>query len=346
MQRLTGSQVPPDVWQPDALPPHLRMRFDVLDAEGQRLACGRDLGALQAAQATATRAAFRQAAWSAGGESRGGWTFGDLPPRATTRVNGIDLEGYPALVPITGGVRVEVQADAASAERLHRAGVARLLMLSATAETRGLRRELAAETRMALAAPRFGWQQPLADWLLEAAFAVAAGTALPRTEPDFLQLLAQVRGPVTPALRVLVASFRELLTRGLTLAGQIEIAGERLPARARQDLRSQLNELLGPDGLAASHEDLRRHCLRYLRGIEIRLERLLREPAKDARKFASLEAVLGARAVGPEADVEREQTLRYLLQELRVATFAPELRTAEPVSVARLSQILGLRARA
>jgi hypothetical protein len=30
---------------------------------------------------------------------------------------------------------------------------------------------------------------------------------------------------------------------------------------------------------------------------------------------------------------------RYLLQELRVAIFAPELRTAEPVSIARLEQL-------
>jgi len=341
VQRLTGSLVPEEAWQSERLPAHLQMRFIVVDDEGTTLAAGRDLGALQASQVKATALAFRAAAWSASGESRGGWCFGELPERTTTRVNGILLEGFPALVPVAGAVKLEMQADAASALRCHRAGVARLLTLTATAETRALRRELAAETRMALAAPRFGWSQPLADWLIDEAFGDCLGNALPRSQTDFEQLLASVRGPVTPALRALVKSFSALFARGVALAGRIETAGERLPASARLDLRAQLDELLGPAGLAASDGAMRRHCERYLRGMEIRLERLLQDPAKDARKFDAIAAVVSA---GSEAcrDLSRPEAaqLRYFLQELRVASFAPELRTAEPVSAARVAQLI------
>jgi len=246
-------------------------------------------------------------------------------------------------VPAAGAVRIEVQADEQTALRSHRAGVARLLSLSAAAETRGLRRELAAETRMAPAAPRFGWQQPLADWLIDEAFSACIGSALPQTQADFAQLLASVRGPVTPALRGLVKSFGALLARGAALAGRMETAGERLPASMQQDLRTQLDELLGPGGLATVGDEYRRHCERYLRGMEIRLDRLVQDPAKDARKFAAIAPVVaaGAEAAG-ELPRSTADQLRYVLQELRVATFAPELRTVEPVSPARVLQLIRL----
>jgi ATP-dependent helicase HrpA len=74
--------------------------------------------------------------------------------------------------------------------------------------------------------------------------------------------------------------------------------------------------------------------------MEIRLERAQREPLKDVRKFEQLAPVMAGFASEPEVGAATEQRHhRYLLQELRVAIFAPELRTAEPVSIARLEQL-------
>ncbi len=47
LQRMTGASIPEDAWNPDAVPMHLRMRFQVVDADGKVLAVGRDWAALQ-----------------------------------------------------------------------------------------------------------------------------------------------------------------------------------------------------------------------------------------------------------------------------------------------------------
>jgi ATP-dependent helicase HrpA len=48
LQRMTGVRIPEDAWNPEAVPIHLRMRFQVVDADGTVLAVGRDWAALQA----------------------------------------------------------------------------------------------------------------------------------------------------------------------------------------------------------------------------------------------------------------------------------------------------------
>jgi ATP-dependent helicase HrpA len=134
--------------------------------------------------------------------------------------------------------------------------------------------------------------------------------------------------------------FAERFTRGAALAARLDDAREILLPAARHDLRAQLNELLGPEGLITWDEALRRHCERYLRAMEIRLERAQREPMKDVRKFEQLAPVMAEFASEPDGrGAAEERHHRYLLQELRVAIFAPELRTAEPVSIARLEQL-------
>ncbi len=343
VQRMTGAQIPAADWRLAELPTHLHMRFMLVDAQGVRLAMGRDLAALQHEHSAAMALAFRNARWALAGRSKGGWCFGELPERTLTRTDGVPLEGFPALLAQAQGVSVVVLPTLEEAQQTHRQGVARLLLLTATSESRALRRELGAQTRMALAAPLFGWRDPVADWLIETGFvelAEASASRLPRSDEDFKHLLASTRGPVTSRVRALCGEFVELFGRGAALAAKLDDASERLPVPARWDLRAQLDELLGPQGLAVTGGDLRRHCLRYLRAMEIRLERLQREPAKDARKFEQIQAVLeGFTAPSPAASAVLER-YRYLQQELRVATFAPELRTAEPVSVGRVEQFL------
>ena len=340
VRRMTGAEIPAEAWRAQILPSHLQMRFAIVNAQGEALDAGRDLGELQREHAAAMADAFRTARWTLVGESKSGWPFGDLPSETVTRVNGLQLKGYPALVPSTNLVAVQVLQDEASASAIHARGVARLLMLTATNETKSLRREVTSQTRMVLAAPLFGWRDSLADWLIETGYVSCLEPALPRNEATFKEALHRVRGPVTPAVRSLVGMFAERFMRGAALAGRLDDAREVLLPAARHDLRAQLNELLGPTGLITWDETLRRHCERYLRAMEIRLERAQREPLKDVRKFEQLAPVMAGFASEPEVGAATEQRHhRYLLQELRVAIFAPELRTAEPVSIARLEQL-------
>ncbi|HSN37494.1 MAG TPA: ATP-dependent RNA helicase HrpA, partial [Arthrobacter sp.] len=58
LRRIRGQVVPPHSWNWDAVPPHLRVSFRVVDSQGKILDEGKDLGVLQERLAPATRRAI------------------------------------------------------------------------------------------------------------------------------------------------------------------------------------------------------------------------------------------------------------------------------------------------
>ncbi|BCW72001.1 ATP-dependent RNA helicase HrpA [Arthrobacter sp. NicSoilB8] len=60
LRRIRGQVIPPGSWNWDAVPPHLRVSFKVVDSRGKVLDEGKDLGALQERLAPATRRAIAE----------------------------------------------------------------------------------------------------------------------------------------------------------------------------------------------------------------------------------------------------------------------------------------------
>ncbi|MBP8191367.1 MAG: DUF3418 domain-containing protein, partial [Aquabacterium sp.] len=84
------------------------------------------------------------------------------------------------------------------------------------------------------------------------------------------------------------------------------------------------------------------HFPRYLKAITLRLDKLKRDPARDAQRLTELRP-LDQRYTRRLADLKgvldaRTDEFRWLLEELRVSLFAQELRTPQPVSIKRLEK--------
>src|SRR4029079_6141426 len=104
------------------------------------------------------------------------------------------------------------------------------------------------------------------------------------------------------------------------------------PRAALDDMRMQLTYLAPPGLLLRAPRERLAHLPRYLRAIQIRLERLPNGPQKDQAKAEQVlpfwndcllqHESLRARGV-PAEDLE---ALRWLVEEYRVSIFAPELR--------------------
>lgn len=60
LRRIRGAVIPPGSWNWDAVPPHLRMSFKVVDSKGKVLGEGKDLAELQERLAPATRRAIAE----------------------------------------------------------------------------------------------------------------------------------------------------------------------------------------------------------------------------------------------------------------------------------------------
>ncbi|HVL36497.1 MAG TPA: DUF3418 domain-containing protein, partial [Burkholderiales bacterium] len=110
-------------------------------------------------------------------------------------------------------------------------------------------------------------------------------------------------------------------------------------------VREQVARLLAPGWVARTPWDRLQHLPRYLKAAALRLEKVRADPARDARLAAEV-AALEQRYRRALAARAREGTpgealaqFGWLLEELRVALFAQELRTPVPVSVKRLTKL-------
>ena len=85
------------------------------------------------------------------------------------------------------------------------------------------------------------------------------------------------------------------------------------------------------------------HYPRYLRAAQARLARAVTDPRKDIDKLAPFTKLWTAFAAkrATARDVAAVTELRWAFEELRVAIFAPELKTPTPVSIAKVSAAIG-----
>ncbi|MFT3770603.1 MAG: DUF3418 domain-containing protein [Minicystis sp.] len=181
---------------------------------------------------------------------------------------------------------------------------------------------------------------------LDEAFALTDPASFPRTRAAFMERLDAGRRRIGAAIADLGKLAQEVgaeldKTRSLlkSLAGK-----PGAPRAALDDVRTQLAYLAPPDLLLSAPRERLAHLPRYLRAIQVRLDRLPNGPQKDQAKAAQVlpfwndflkhKDGLRARGVPPE-DLD---AFRWLVEELRVSVFAPELRTPVPVSPQRLTE--------
>lgn len=111
---------------------------------------------------------------------------------------------------------------------------------------------------------------------------------------------------------------------------------------AHQDIQTQLAQLVSADFIARTPDAQLAHIPRYLKAVTARIDKLRTDPARDARLMVEMAPLLTqysrARSALKGAPDRGLDEFRWLLEELRVALFAQELRTPMPVSAKRLQK--------
>ncbi|HEU5176271.1 MAG TPA: ATP-dependent RNA helicase HrpA, partial [Burkholderiales bacterium] len=327
-------EVPLDAFRPDSAPPHLHMNFRVLDEHGRQLDVGRNLAELKRALGGKTEAILQEQAPVDEGERYTGWTMGDLPELMEIRRGGQTLVGYPALVDADDAVTLQVFDSPEKARDLHRGGVLRLLAVAFRDRIRDLERSLAKDIVLG----------PLKGDVIAAALqrTFLAGE-LPMTQMDFARRVDDGRSRFTLIAQEFARMAAGILAERAAL--EKKLAGMKTFPRETEDVRTQLDRLLGPGWLARTPWERLQHFPRYLKAASLRLDKLRADPARDARLAADLASLevpyrreAAARARQGAVDAEFEQ-FGWLLEELRVSLFAQELKTPVPVSVKRLTKL-------
>jgi len=356
LSTLTGSRITPDLFRPENAPRHLRFLIEVLDEERRVVAEGRVLAELQAQLGVRARAALKRTApegpaartWERAGLTA--WDFGELSPFVVRRVAGTDLRAYPAIVDNGSSVDLGLLESSAAAEAASRKGIRRLFTLAARRELSAisprLPRPLASPAgAMESRALRDTFQARLLARIVDGAFQLEEGSPLPRTKAAFdAQLSAGI-----PKLDGLFRLWSQNLSVAAleldkTLAALKSAAKHPSGRAAILDIHAQLDALVPPDLLAWIPLTRLEHYPRYLRAAQTRLARAVTDPRKDAEKVAPVAALwatfLAKQQRARDDEVADVREIRWMFEELRVAVFAPELKTPVPVSAKRLSDLI------
>ena len=346
LTRVTGVAVTAPDFAEVSVPPHLSMNFRIHDEDGRTLAGSRDLAAIQSQWTGAARVAFsRRADVEMTREDVDAFDFDEIPDRVISTGG---LTAFPALVDLGESVALRVFERRDEALASHRGGVERLLRQALADNIKHARRQLPLKNALMLKWAPLGSAEDLRADLIEGALRerLAAQDLNLRGREDF----ARVRDDIA---RTLFAAAMERLTIvEVIIAGFAELKPLLEPpllgfARANyEDLEDQLTQLLASGFVRDTVMSRLAHFPRYLRAMRLRAERLRQDPARDQARMLAVQLYwrdyLKLRA--ERGDDPALSELRWLIEELRVSTFAQELRTAEPVSPKRLAKLIeGLR---
>lgn len=354
IREQTGTVCERTDFKPETLPAHLFMNFKVLDEHGRQIGMGRNLAELRAEFGEQAQQTFRNVAQADASvssdlaENITNWTFGELPELMEIRRAGLTLIGHPALVDKGEACALDVFDDLQQARKAHRAGLRRLFVLQLREQVRYLERNLNGLQRVqmqcAVIAPiakSFDSFETLRDELVGAAVETAAMQGQwPINELQFQQKKDEARSRLT----LIGGEYLRLME---TVAADLAGLNKRLQAarafpEAVKDIENQLRALFVPHFLLSVPFERLKHYPRYIKAINLRLERLRNDPARDAAHMAEigkLSAALAREVAARKGTVdERLENFRWMLEELRVSLFAQELRTPMPVSVKRLTK--------
>ena len=363
VRALTGSieekialKLPLDSLRPGELRPHLFMNFRLLDEHGGTLAMSRNLAELRAQHGNRVTQAFTNADTNpkvGAGETAiasAAWTFGALPELLEVEVAGRPVLGFPALVDGGDGVRLTAFDTEDQARREHRKGLARLFSLQLAAQVKAIEK-LPDLRNMAIQFMPLGTETELKEQLIAATLERTCLMApLPTEASAFAARRDAAKGRILLVAQEIVRLVGVILAEHSTVLKKLAAAQKTLP-QAGADIKAQLDELLQKRFIIATPYERLQSFPRYLKAIGLRLDKAKNDAARDARLMTEWQAL--AQAWARERSALRKagvsdpflEEYRWLLEELRVALFAQELRTPSPVSVKRLQKMWEGRSR-
>ncbi|MGZ5780179.1 MAG: DUF3418 domain-containing protein, partial [Burkholderiaceae bacterium] len=365
----------------ETLPAHHFMNFKVIDEHGRQLEMGRNLAGLQAEFGGQARESFQklaekttitsavptenastapprsdasrnQASSNEGSKSSSisehqnltTWSFGELPELLEIQQGKQTLLGFPALVDKVTHCDLEVFDDPTEAARIHRTGLRRLMSLQLKEQLKYLEKNIPGLQQMGMQFMALGSQEELRDQIISAGLERAClQEPLPKNAAEFNQRRDEGKSRLNLLVNEIARLAGLILAEYYTLPKKLQ--GIKAHAQAAADMQSQLEALIGKRFIAETDYANLTHYPRYLKAMNVRLEKLRADPTRDARLMAEWMQVAQPwqraqkdKHGGRNGDPKMTE-FRWLLEELRVSLFAQELKTPMPVSAKRLQKV-------
>ncbi len=339
-----GWAVTPDAFRPDALPAHFSMNYKLIDEHGRQLDMNRSLVQLRADWGREAKQEFAELHETPSEFTKlTDWTFGELPELMEVPVAGQTVLGYPGLSDDGETVSLKVFDSPEEAAEAHCVGLLRLFMLQFKEQVKYFDKNVPGLTQMAMQYMALGSSDDLKNQIVALTFERACLTEpLPTTPNAFKSRCGDSKARLGLVMQEVCRLVGTVLTEWQAVVKKLPAF--KAHAAATQDIEAQLKRLMGKSFVSETPFERLSHYPRYLKGIQVRLDKLKSNPARDAQlmaDYAPLWTNYERRAIqlAKQGTVDPQiEQFRWLLEELRISLFAQELKTPVPISVKRLQK--------
>lgn len=347
LRRMTGVTVSRDDWQLEQVPDHLKMTFRVAGEKNRTIAEGKDLAALKVRLKEKVQETLSAVA-DDGIEQSGLhiWSFGELPERYEQKRGGYSVKAYPALVDEKESIGIRLFETELEQQTAMWEGTRRLLLLNIPSPIKYLHEKLPNKSKLGLYFNPYGKVLDLIDDCISCGVdkLIAGNGGLAWNEQTFIQLQNKVRAELNDTVVEIARQVEQILTTVFAinkrLKGRVDIS----LALALSDIKAQLSGLVFKGFVTANGWKRLPDVLRYLHGIDRRLEKLAIDPHRDRTQMGRVENVQQqwqqwlAKLSLQQKQLPEVQEIRWMIEELRISLFAQQLGTPYPVSDKRILQ--------
>jgi len=349
IRKKYGIQIPIEEWRKVELPGYLKFRLAVIDPEGQAVTAGRDIERLLQEIGSSSlpekSEAWKKAKakWERSGITS--WDFDHLPEKVLV---GALAEAYPALHADKEGFSIRLYKNYEEALRSHRNGVETLLLQDYLKDLEYMKRHLMLPAEYSKTALYFGGKEAVEKWLYSKLRHEVFWKNF-RSHKEYTDYKENINIHLNEKCLQLLNMTLEILSSYQKIRADLSSTEKSYPKnKPLQDIIAQIKndlEKLIPRNFLESHPMERlKHLSRYVEALFIRFERAKNDPEKDRKKAGQvlvfihdLEQIQKDNAGKNDLNIKNAlEDFRWMIEEFKVALFAPELKTAYPVSPKRL----------
>ncbi|WP_320152640.1 ATP-dependent RNA helicase HrpA [uncultured Tolumonas sp.] len=349
LKRMSGLTVPRECWDWNSIADHLKMTFRVIDDKRKKVAESKDLLALKEQLRAQVQQTLSQVADDdIEQEGLTLWSFGPLPQEYSQKRGGFEVKAYPALVDQKDSVAIQLFDSPVAQQEAMWAGQRRLMLLNVPSPIKYLQEKLPNKAKLGLYFTPFGKVAELID------DCIACGCdqlmhqhgGLSWDSDTFQQQKEVIRGELNEAVVKIAAQVEQILTAAHGIRKLFKGKMTLELAFAHSDIQAQLERLIHKGFVTATGAARLPDLLRYMKGIERRMEKIPVDANRDRMYMLKVQHVEQAyqQLVGKlgkgQPIPEEVRNVRWMIEELRISYFAQVLGTPYPVSDKRVLQAI------
>nr|WP_247606735.1 ATP-dependent RNA helicase HrpA [Providencia rettgeri] len=349
LRRMTGVTVEREAWQLDQLPVHLKMTYRVIGDKNKTIAEGQDLDILKNSLKEKVQETLSEVV-DDGIEQSGLhiWSFGELPQRFEQKRGGYSVKAYPALVDEKNSVGIRVFETEFEQQQAMWCGIRRLLLLNIPSPIKYLHEKLPNKSKLGLYFNPYGKVLDLIDDCISCGVdqLIANFGGAVWDEAQFEKLKEFARAELNDVVVTIAKQVEQILSAVFAISKRLKGRVDFSMALALSDIKAQMGGLVFKGFVTAHGWKRLPDVLRYLNGIERRLEKLAIDPNRDRAQMSKVEHIQNmwqqwlAKLTPIQKDMPEVQEVRWMIEELRISLFAQQLGTPYPISDKRIIQTM------